>query len=492
MKVCLKYILFVTVLLFSSCHNKPDNVTRVDQFPPIFPDYVDVTIPVGIAPLNFNVVSNGDNVPCVDVIVKGSIAGELHSNGSLAQFDIDDWQSLVASNIGGHLAVTVCAYVEGKWIQYNDFSINISEHLLDDWGLTYRRIAPGYEVYSKMGIYQRELSSFDEFAIIENSNVYGMCVNCHTSNRANPNQIVFHVRGDHGATMIQLDGKREWLKALNDSIGGSMVYPYWHPSGRYCAFSTNQTRQGFHVSDLNRIEVFDMSSDILVYNPTTHEIVWDSLLTTKDWSENCPVFSPDGKKLYFITCCQQSYPMHYKDEKYNLCSIDFNPDDGTFGDKVDTLFNAVAIGKSLTWPKPSYDGKHLLFTLIDYGYFSIWHREAEQWILDIQTGKARPIDEINSNESDSFHNWSSNSRWIVFTSRRANGLYSQLFLASIDENGQATKPFLLPQKNPLEYYENTLFSFNTPDFTKKRVSFDSKTAYKEILSDNRTQTKVRE
>ncbi len=148
------------------------------------------------------------------------------------------------------------------------------------------------------------------------------------------------------------------------------------------------------------------------------------------------------------------------------------------------------MGKSLTWPRPSYDGRFLMFTLLDYGYFSIWHRESDQWLLDLTTGEARPIDEINSDEADSYHNWSANSRWIVFTSRRANGLYSQLFLASIDEHGQATKPFLLPQEKPLKYYNETLYSFNTPDFTKAKVDFDQPAAYREIISDKRINTKL--
>lgn len=183
--------------------------------------------------------------------------------------------------------------------------------------------------------------------------------------------------------------------------------------------------------------------------------------------------------------------MHYQDEKYNLCCIDFNPEDGTFGNKVDTLFNAVAMGKSLTWPKPSYDGRFIMFTLLDYGYFSIWHHESEPWLLDVETGEAHSIEEINSDDADSYHNWSANSRWVVFTSRRENGLYSQLFLTSIDESGKATKPFLLPQENPQEYYDETLYSFNTPDFTLEKVSFDAKAAVSEITSDVRTATKVK-
>lgn len=74
-----------------------------------------------------------------------------------------------------------------------------------DYGLAYRLIAPGYEVYSKMGIYQRELGSFQEQAVIENTLIPGMCINCHASNRTNSDRLSLHVRGDHGATLMQLE-----------------------------------------------------------------------------------------------------------------------------------------------------------------------------------------------------------------------------------------------------------------------------------------------
>ena len=230
-----------------------------------------------------------------------------------------------------------------------------------------------------------------------------------------------------------------------------MVYPYWHPSGRYCAFSTNQTRQGFHIAGPKRLEVFDLSSDVIVYDTEKNKILRDSLLNTAAWSENTPSFSPDGKWLYFTTCLQQEYPLHHKDEKYNLCRIAFDANSGRFGAKVDTLFNAVELGKSVTWPRPSYDGKYILLTLSYYGYFSIWHKESDQWLLDTSTGEARPIAEINSDEADSFHNWSDNSRWVVFTSRRKDGLYSHLYLTSIDDKVHFSMPFLLPHYNPDEY-----------------------------------------
>ena len=476
----------VLAAALAACTQKVVNPERQATPPPIYPDYIGVTIPAGVAPLNFNFA--GGSFDCLDVVVRGEKGGELHSNGGMAVFDIDEWHALTEANRGAQLTVTVCVKREGKWTQYDDFPIHVAPHGLEEWGLTYRRVAPGYETYSHMGIYQRDLSNYDEEAVIDNTEVPGMCVNCHTANRTNPEQMVFHVRGDHGATMIQRGGQAEWLQAKNELLGGSMVYPYWHPSGKYCAFSTNQTRQGFHVVHDERIEVFDLSSDIFVYNPETHEVISDTIVMTKDWSENCPVFSPDGRTLYFMTCRQQNYPAHYKDENYNLCSISFDPDKGVFGDHVDTLFNAAAMGKSLTWPRPSYDGKYILFTLIDYGYFSIWHEEADQWLLDLATGEAHPVDAWNSRRADSYHNWSDNSRWVVFTSRRGDGLYSRLYLAYIDEQGKASKPFLLPQRNPWEYYDASLYSFNTPDFTKSRVDFDHRDAAQAIASDKRVPT----
>ena len=476
-------------LIIQGCTIRVENPTVVNELPKIYPDYIGVTIPAEMAPLNFNV--EADDFDVMDVVVKGSRGGELHVQGEFADFDIDDWHELTAQNKGGQLTFTVSMKKDGRWTQYKEFTVTVSPYPLDEWGLTYRRIAPGYEVFSKMGLYQRDLTNFDEFAIIENTQVPGMCVNCHSAHQTAPQKFVFHVRGDHGATMFQMDGKREWLKASNDQLGGSMVYPYWHPNGKYCAFSTNQTRQGFHIVKDERIEVFDLSSDVFVYNPATHEILTDSLLQTKDWSENSPVFSPDGHTLYYMTCLQQNYPAHYKDEKYNLCKIDFDPETGKFGEKADTIFNAVAMGKSLTWPRPSYDGKYILFTLMDYGYFSIWHKESQQWLLNLETGEARELEEINSPQADSYHNWNTNSHWIVFTSRRDDGLYSRLYLASIDDQGRCSKPFMLPQRNPQEYYSEGIFSFNTPDFTKTKVDFDAYNAGREIASDKRIETKVK-
>jgi len=200
--------------------------------------------------------------------------------------------------------------------------------------------------------------------------------------------------------------------------------------------------------------------------------------------ETFPVFSPDGKTLYFCSSKKHDIQTGYKNIKYSLCKIDFNPTTGAFGSKVDTLVSAARTGKSVSFPRPSFDGKFLMFTLSDYGNFSIWHREADLYLLTLKNGTFRSINEVNSNETESFHDWSSNSHWFVFSSRRGDGLYTRPYFASIDENGKATKPFMLPQKDP-RFYDNSLNSFNVPEFVTSKVKVDAAEFESMALTKNR-------
>ena len=473
-------------ILLMACHHKPTDVTPKDALPDIYPDYVGVTIPVGIAPLNFSMAD--DDVETIDVEVKGSKGGAIHTNGSYADFDVDEWHQLVEQNKGGVLTLTVCAEKDGRWTRYRDFQIIVSSQVLDDWGITYRRIPPSYEIYSKMGLYQRNLSNFDESALLENTQTPDQCINCHTAYRTNPDQYVFHVRGQHGATVVHRGGTVEILQARNDSLGGSMVYPYWHPGGRYCAFSTNKTWQMFHTAKVKRIEVYDSSSDVFVYDTQTHTILKDTLTMKEHWAENTPAFSPDGQWLYFTTAKRQNYPIDYDKECYSLCRVSFDEKTGHLGTQVDTLINTASTGKSVTWPRPSYDGRYLMYTQTNYGYFSIWHPEADLWLMNLATGETRPLDEVNSDCAESLHNWSNDSHWFLFTSRRDDGLYSRIYLSMIDNDGRATKPFMLPQRNPKQYYRQLLYSYNTPDFTSRPVNTDARRMSRDIMDEQRIST----
>lgn len=479
--------LLLIIMTVVSCNNQVKSPSQIDRYPLIYPDYVGVTIPTTIAPLNFTLTD--EIFDRIDVVVKGKKGNEIHFNGTDISFSSSEWRNLLESNKDKVLLVTVCLKQAGKWRRYKSFPIYISKYPID-YGLVYRLIAPGYEVYSKMGIYQRELSSFKQKALYENTSVTGSCVNCHSFNKTNSNISSLHFRGKNGATYMNINGKSTFLNTKTDETIGSFVYPYWHPSGKYIAYSVNKTRQFFHVTKDERIEVADLESDVIVYQPETNQVLTTNLLKTSSF-ETFPAFSADGRTLYFCSAEQKNIPKEYKDVKYSLCSVGFDPKKGTFGSHVDTLVSAKLLNKSVSFPRPSYDGKYIMFTLSDYGNFSIWHKEADLWLFNLADKSIRRLNEVNSDDTESYHNWSSNSHWFVFGSRRGGGLYTRLYIASIDDNGVVSKPFLLPQKNPFRYYDESVYSYNVPDFVSSPVKWDRRAMENGLTSTERIQVKVR-
>lgn len=482
------WLMGVGCWLMASCASTPEHVSKVNQLPDIYPDYIGVTIPADIAPLNFNLVD--EDIDCMDVVVRGSKGGELHTNGDWADFDIADWQALTQQNRGGKITLTVCVEKDGQWTQYNDFDIYVSKDNLDEWGLTYRRIKPGYEVGGDIGIYQRNLSNFDETAILAETVVPGRCFNCHTANRTNPNHITLQMRGEGGGTMIQKDGKQAWVETKTDSTKAAGSYSYWHPQGDYVAMAVNSVHQSFFTGTGQRIEVYHKFSNVEVLDTRTNELILSPLLQTEDL-EIFPAFSHDGKWLYYSTSQPCKVPAEYEKVKCSLCRIGFDAEKGQFGLQVDTLLNGPATDKSYVLARPSYDGRWLMYCVSSRGNFPVSQDDADLWLMNLKTGKTRALTEINSGQCEAYHNWSDNSRWFVFSSKREDGMYTKLYLACIDEQGRVSKPFLLPQRNPRKYYQELMDAYNVPDFTKTKVELDAHEAYRQVFDNKREQVKIK-
>ncbi|MDE6107025.1 MAG: hypothetical protein K2F84_08015, partial [Bacteroidales bacterium] len=74
-----------------------------------------------------------------------------------------------------------------------------------------------------------------------------------------------------------------------------------------------------------------------------------------------------------------------------------------------------------------------------------------------------PAIALNTPEAESFHSWSQNGRWIVYTGKQMDGYFALPYIAYF--NGQTfSKPFLLPQKEG-DWYRSSLKSFNLPELT---------------------------
>ena len=177
--------------------------------------------------------------------------------------------------------------------------------------------------------------------------------------------------------------------------------------------------------------------------------------------ENMPVWSPDGRYLYFIRAPEaiRGDDVSLLHSRYSLMRIAYNPGKNSWGD-VETVLDADSTGMSISMPSISPDGKHMVCTMCDYGYFSIFHKESDLYSVDLETREYRKLD-LNSGHAESHPSWSSDGRWLVFSSKRIDGVFSRTHIAYMDENGSFHTPFVLPQKNP-EMYDLVLANYNLP------------------------------
>lgn len=458
------YILFILVFL-GSCSN-PVQITKTkDELPTIFPDYIDITIPYNIAPLNFKLTNEYEDA-CVFLEFSDI---KIEVKAKKGQFSIPEsyWKRILEAAKGKDINVTVSQKEGNDWIAYKSFKMFVSSDPVDPY-IAYRLIEPGYQLWDEMGIYQRNVENYKQTAIMENKMTGGNCMNCHSFCMQDPSKMLFHMRSTYPGTYMVIGDKIEKLNTKTEQTISSLVYPSWHPSGKYVAFSVNNTAQSFHMNDKNVVEVFDDASDVVVYDIEKHEIITAPQLFSKDQFETFPTFSPDGKTLYFCSAENQSMPVDFEKVKYSLCSIEFDPETRKFGSVVDTLYNAPTEGKSVSFPRVSPDGKYLMYTLSGYGNFSIWHKDADLYMINLQTKETYPLETANSNDVDSYHSWSSNSKWVVFSSRRIDGLYTRPHFTHIDNEGKASKAFILPQKR-VDFYHKFMKSYNIPEFIKGEV-----------------------
>ena len=437
--------------------------------PDIFPDYKDVTIPCNIAPMDFQLL-DCEGFDTQLIISVGE--DELQVEGEEGDFDISEskWKTLLNKHKGESLTFTICRKENGLWAAYNAFSMHVSEDEIDSH-IAYRLIPPGYGIWNKMGIYQRCLEDFTETPIMENSTTEYNCMNCHCFQRNNPNKMIFHIRGRHGGSVLIEDQQVSKITPKMPEGLSGIAYPNWHPTHDLIAFASDKVAQSFYANHRNRIEVFDTRSDVVVYNTRTGEAHTAPYLSSPAAWETLPAFSADGKTLYWTASdtVPSPYPIHYDEAHFSLLRTSFDPETCTFGEKPDTLFNAVADSSSYAYPRESPDGRWMVYNKYDYGYFPINHKEGDLYIRDMQTGESRPMTAANSDDAESFHSWSSNSRWMVFSSRRLDGLYIGAYFTHIDQEGNSTKAFLLPQRHPKHFYSIQLNSYNIPEFISGEV-----------------------
>lgn len=452
------------VLLFLGCTNYSNlHESELNSEANIFPDYKNVTIPFNIAPLNFIIRDSADKYLVVLKGEKSEVIEILSDDGNI-QIPIKKWKKLLNENKG--LGYSISIYIEkgSKWFKFNTVNNNIATDVIDNY-VVYRFINPANILWSEMGIYQRNIQDFSVSPIMSNKLTDNNCMHCHSFAANNSDNFMLHMRGKPGGTVIYSNNELKFVDTKTEHTISAGGYPAWHPNGKLIAFSNNKINQRFHAVKEKYAYVYDKVSDIVLYDVEKNQIQAIPALSTPDF-ENIPTWSPNGEYLYFLSSTyHETDTAQYENVKYDLKRIKYNVEKNEWGD-VEMLIDSKVLGKSIAFPRVSADNRYVVFCMADYGYFTVYNETSDIAILDLKTGEIASPD-INSSSVESYPSWSKNGKWIMFNSKRDDGISSRPYFSYFN-NGKAQKAFVLPQEDALWNFEE-MNNINRPEFVSSKV-----------------------
>ena len=456
---------FILIVIFGLCgciESKPIRYEQLNMVAPIYPDYRDIIIPTNIAPLNFYLDDFCEEVEIICKVAGKEIVNKRFER--IINWEIDVWRNLLnyAHKNGHEIEVSIAKKFYGKWLMYDKFIWAVGGEI--DSYLSYRLIEPGYELWNKMSIIERNLENFDKKPVLSNTLTDGSCINCHESNVNNNKQFIIHSRGTVNGTLL-VDGDRIIkLDPSNANLVRGFTYPSWHLDGRYIAFSSNKTAQVFHANSKKQVEVYDVQADLILYDIKDNKVVEVEGATNSSAFENYPTWSRDGEKLFYCVADSVHLPDNYQDVKYKICAKTFDASKGKFSASCDTI--VADSMSSAVMPSLSPCGRYLLYSKLDYGCFPIWHKEADIILFDLKTQTTLSAN-LNSPSAESYPSWSKSGEWIIFTSRREDDLFTRVYFSHFDGK-KCSKPFLLPEKEFDINFPN-LKSYNVPQLRSESV-----------------------
>jgi hypothetical protein len=458
-----------------SCSRTPGlgSATKSDAPPRIDPDYTSLVIPPNIAPLNFRINEEGqDHV--VRISSDRADTLEIRCRNGICQIPMKAWRRLLQANRGGRLFYDIFARRKGgAWVQFRRVTNAVAKEPIDSH-IVYRLLMPNKCFSRVRGIYQRDLESYRESALVTRRDGTFSCFNCHTFCQNDPNRFLFHVRDLYPGMMLVMDGKMRRIDAQQDPMFRPLAFASWHPDGRHIAATCNRFLS--HLSTAGRLYDFqavEKRGDLMVYDVETNTISTTEAVFEHKYIETHPCWSPDGKYIYYARG-KDAPLVAVKDlykSKFDLMRIAYDTGAGKWG-SPETVKAYSELGLSCAFPRVSPCGKYVLHILCEWSTYPIHQKTSDMYLLDLASKRHKRLDAVCSDRAESCPRWSSNGRWFVFLSNRRDAMSALPYIAYFDERGEAHKAFVLPQKDPA-FFDTFIDTYNVIELVKSRVNVDT-------------------
>lgn len=383
--------------------------------------------------------------------------------------DEQTWQSLKIAAGHDPLLVTVTG-VEGESdrlpLSRGITRFRFSRHTLDSPLLFMRKPLPFSAAKKHPEVTELLIGDIASYDIPRNVlPPAAVCANCHAyAGRSNRLAMDLDVGGDKGCFVLA-DMKPRTVITENDLFSWNRLdvrppadyhmglFAGLSPCGRYLASTVNETSVFVMMDDLYFSQLF--------YPATGHIGIFDAERSTfrrLRGADNdrrvhtCPSWSPDGRTLAFAAAETDIHrirqvltrqilneppdqTIHELNKKYpvlfDIFTIPFNNGEGG---NPEPLKGAAGNGRSNYFPRYSPDGKWIVFTQSPTGL--VLQPDSRLCIVPAGGGDPRYL-QSNLPVMNSWHSWSSDSRWLVFTCKAASP-YTELYLTHINDTGDAS------------------------------------------------------
>jgi len=249
-----------------------------------------------------------------------------------------------------------------------------------------------------------------------------------------------------------------WNKLQNRPTFG--MFSKISPDGRYIVTTIKDRvmneNYGYGPDAIPFSQIFFPVNGVLaVYDRETKKLKELPGANLPGYVQSNAFWSPDGETIYFSRADALPYTTddssdikiydpeivrgfmdQTREFKFDICKIPFNNGEGGTAEPVK---GASANGRSNYFPAVSPDGKWLIFCQAEN--YMLLMPDSKLFIVPAEGGKARKL-KCNLSLMNSWHAWSPNSKWIVFSSKGLS-VYTDMFLAHIDSKGRASLPVLI-------------------------------------------------
>ena len=335
--------------------------------------------------------------------------------------------------------------------------LRISRDPADNY-IIYRLVVPPFSSIKTPDLFVRDIRKDEPRLFLSVRRKY--CVNCHSfsSKQGNTGKLSLQVRslaavGEKLPVYLgiyDIDRESGYRVQLPFQIQMT-TFMAWSPDQEKLAFSANQKIVALEPV-LYETQLAGMStSDIAICDLARNEAYLLPGASDPNVLEIYPRWSPDGSRIVFSRTPVGSHPANML---FDLCVI---PVEGGEQNAAQPIEGAAGNGRSNYFPRFSPDGKWFSFCQCDGGDLIRSSSDLYLKAGDL-TGPARRLECNTPYAADSWHSWSSNSRWLLWASKREGGIYAYLYMTHIDDAGHASPAIRVPMK------KKPLASFNVPEF----------------------------